>query len=797
MYCEKCNIEFQEGLRFCKWCGSTLTERRRVTSELHGCPSCAAPIQSTWVFCKSCGVKLNAPATDTGEEYCPRCGSKSDPTWLNCARCGEDLGRVKAPRHTAIASAPGKSPLTHCSECGDKLEAGATYCKGCGAAIFAPSSPFGASSLLCRVCSSYSPLGSPECRVCGAKLGDTGGGEATEKKSSTLPDLDEHLPGLESFDQNSETVVIEQLKVEGEVPSGAHTLIIGPSGAIESPLAEEAAKLEDSIGTAVVGERPAGAETTVLPGVAGSRSEQPSQTSVLSETRITGPVEEEVVEEEPVKDTVEEETIKVEAIEPVEPVKPVEPKKRSIFSTQLDMPALRRDELDTLERVAEKPPAHPPEQIESKPPQNATIVMGSISVGKEPEVAPEDTDPLYRSAMTAPFGLEPPEAEPDTQPEIQQEIQQEISAPVIETRQPHEGATTGLESAGTIELGQVETSAWNAMPPVAKTVGQGAVVTRGTEGDRAGGNLAHPAFTPPAIAPPVIPPARVQKQSSMLVPIIAAAAIVVLGVFFLWWFVFRESKPEPSKPTEVAVTPPAPTSTPPAQPAPPAPPPTPVAPEGMVYVPGGTYTIGRDDGDAIASPAHSVTLTPFFIDRTEVTNSEYKKFVDATGHRAPSDWKDGSYPANRDNWPVVNVSWQDANDYADWIGKRLPTESEWEAAARGTDKRLYPWGNEWQSGYANVRTKAITEVGQFKDGASPAGALDMVGNVWEWTSDVFDLYSGSAAPLPPTKEPGITYYVIRGGAFDGDKGNDATRRGFLEPEKGYPKTGFRLVKDAK
>ncbi len=172
MYCERCNIEFQDGLRFCKWCGNTLTERRRVTSELHGCPSCTAPIQSTWVFCKSCGVKLNAPAKDTGEEYCPRCGSKSDPTWLNCARCGEDLGRVKAPRHTAMASAPGKSPLTHCSECGDKLEVGATYCKGCGAAVFAPSSPFGASSLLCRVCSSYSPLGSSECRVCGAKFGE-------------------------------------------------------------------------------------------------------------------------------------------------------------------------------------------------------------------------------------------------------------------------------------------------------------------------------------------------------------------------------------------------------------------------------------------------------------------------------------------------------------------------------------------------------------------------------------------------------------------------------------------------
>lgn len=785
MFCERCNIEFQEGLRFCKWCGNTLTERRRVTSELHGCPSCAAPIQSSWVFCKSCGVKLNAPATDTGEEYCPRCGSKSDPTWLNCARCGEDLGRVKAPRHTALASESGKSPLTHCSECGDKLEVGATYCKGCGAAVSAPPTPFGASSLLCRVCSSHNPIGSSECRVCGARFG-----EAADKKSSTLPDLDEHLPGLESFDQNSETVAIEQLKDDGEVISGAHTLMIGPSGAIEAPpAANEAAKSEEAAGPAAVGGRPAGgAETTVLPGVAGSKSEQPSQTSVLSESRTTGPVDEEAVEEERVKDTVEDEAIKIDAIEQVEPAAPAEPKKRTSFSTQLEMPAIRLDELNTLERVAEKPPARPPERAEGEPPANATILMGSIKVGKEPEPVAEDTDPLYRSAMTAPFGLDQPEAEPEVQQDIQPDVHPDVAAPVIEDRKP-------AEAAGTMELGNVET-AWNAAPPVPKTMGQGAVVTRGAEGDRAASNLAPGAFTPPSVAPPVVPPARTQKSASMVIPIIAGAAIIILGIFLLWWFVFSGPKPEPSK-SEVAVTPPAPTNTEPVKPAPPPPPTTPVAPEGMVYVPGGAYTLGRDDGDPVSRPAHSVTLAAFFIDRTEVTNSEYKKFIDATGHKAPSDWRDGSFPANRDNWPVVNVSWQDANDYADWIGKRLPTESEWEAAARGTDKRVYPWGNEWQSSYANVGTKGITEVGQFKGGASPAGALDMIGNVWEWTADVFDLYPGSTAPLPPTKEPGITYYVIRGGAFDGDKGNDATRRGFLEPEQGYPKTGFRLVKDAK
>lgn len=764
MYCERCNIEFQEGLRFCKWCGNTLTERRRVTSELHGCPSCAAPIQGNWAFCKACGVKLNAAVSGPSGEFCPRCGSKCDPDWQNCARCGEDLERNKAHKHTAVASAPGKSIIAHCSECGAKVEAGSTHCKGCGATVYAPSTAFGASSLLCRVCNSHSPLGSPECRVCGAKFGAMGDTAdiSSKKKSSTLPDLDDHLPGSDY--QASETVVIGQQQEEGEVISGAHTLIIGPSGAIESPpIADEFLEGESSTGTAVIGDRPAGgAETTVLPGVAGSKTEQPSPTGLISESRTTGPVD-----EEPVKDTVEEEQIEV-----------VKAEGRNSLSTQLDMPAIRLEDLATMTPAAEKPPVEP---VEPAPMSNATIVMGSISASEEKAVVEEEPTELYRSAMTAPFGLEPATDERDTQPEIPAQQTQSEMPPQSNAAQ-HQAATTA-------EFGGRD-AAWNAAPPVpsppvAKTVTHQPIVAPKAESDRA--DYANMAST-------TVPP-EAQKKGPVVASIVATLIVLAVCAFAVWWVVSGGPKTEQQN-SQAETTEPAPE----APPTPPAPPPTPalpVAPEGMVYVPGGAYTIGRDDGDATAGPAHTVTLSPFFIDRTEVTNAEYKKFIDATGRKAPSDWKDGSYPEARDNWPVTNVSWQDATAYAEWVGKRLPTEAEWEAAARGTDNRIYPWGNEWRPGITNAGTKGITEVGQYKDSASPVGALDMIGNVWELTADEFELYPGSTAALPPTKKPGITYYVIRGGAFDSDRRNDATRRGFLELDKGYEKTGFRLAKDAK
>lgn len=218
----------------------------------------------------------------------------------------------------------------------------------------------------------------------------------------------------------------------------------------------------------------------------------------------------------------------------------------------------------------------------------------------------------------------------------------------------------------------------------------------------------------------------------------------------------------------------------------------PVPPEGMVYVAGATFTMGRDDGDEYAKPARQVTVRGFFIDRTEVTNEQYQQFVDATGHRAPPHWSGGKYPQGEGRLPVVNVSWKDAFDYARWARKRLPTESEWELAARGTDARIYTWGSQWNASFANTRDAGrgrLTEVGSFPQGSSPYGAVDMIGNVWEWTASDLTKYSVERQVLQPGK-------VIRGGAFDvPTEIATVTYRGVLQPEKTtYDKTGFRCVR---
>ena len=175
----------------------------------------------------------------------------------------------------------------------------------------------------------------------------------------------------------------------------------------------------------------------------------------------------------------------------------------------------------------------------------------------------------------------------------------------------------------------------------------------------------------------------------------------------------------------------------------PAPTPTPEieAPAGEVEVSAGEVTLG---GGKSKMPLRRISVSNFAIGETEVTNAQYSQFVEAAEYKAPADWKDGKFPAGDENKPVVNIGWADANAYCEWLSKkigaavRLPTEAEWERAARGDTENKYPWGDKWKNDAApSIETDGkILPVQSLPEGRSPFGAYEMIGNVWEWTGDL-------------------------------------------------------------
>jgi len=223
-------------------------------------------------------------------------------------------------------------------------------------------------------------------------------------------------------------------------------------------------------------------------------------------------------------------------------------------------------------------------------------------------------------------------------------------------------------------------------------------------------------------------------------------------------------------------------------------------PAGMVLVQGGEFLMGSNGGsiEVDDKPAHKVTVASFYIDTTEVTCEDYQKFVKATGHQTPANWIGGVCLNDDLRKPVTGVDWYDASAYAKWFNKRLPTEEEWEFAARGTDGRLYPWGNEWRPNAANAGTSSagqFADVGSHPDGKSPFGVMDMVGNAWEWTASEWKGYPGGHAPPDASSE----LRVIRGGFFGSSipKATTTFRRGWdaRGSKEGYKNTGFRCAKD--
>lgn len=231
---------------------------------------------------------------------------------------------------------------------------------------------------------------------------------------------------------------------------------------------------------------------------------------------------------------------------------------------------------------------------------------------------------------------------------------------------------------------------------------------------------------------------------------------------------------------------------------PPAPfPRNPVDGAELVAIPAGTFTMGYDRGHGDERPTHPVTLSAFSMYRYEVTNEQYAAFCKATGH-APSAFASSS-KFNQPKQPAVGITWEDAAAYARWAGARLPTEAEWEYAARGTDGRLYPWGSDRPRAERaqfdqNPSSDATAPVGSHPKGASPFGCEDMAGNAWEWVADryAYDYYAHSPEkdPQGPAEGP---RRVLRGGCWGFPSELRATYRFYEKPGFSANYVGFRCV----
>jgi len=224
----------------------------------------------------------------------------------------------------------------------------------------------------------------------------------------------------------------------------------------------------------------------------------------------------------------------------------------------------------------------------------------------------------------------------------------------------------------------------------------------------------------------------------------------------------------------------------------------------LLYVPTGKFTMGSEDGDDNEKPVHVVSLDGFWIDQTEITNGMYALCVKDGKCNAPGSKESLTRPtyygeAKYNSYPVVFVDWNRAKTYCEWAGRRLPTEAEWEKAARGTEAFVYPWGNAMPDKDLLNYTDVIgdtTEVGMYPKGVSPYGALDMAGNVWEWVNDWFasDYYQNSPESNPPGPSTGRTH-VLRGGSWNLNE--DLVRSTYRGTHPSEPNLGigFRCAMD--
>lgn len=244
----------------------------------------------------------------------------------------------------------------------------------------------------------------------------------------------------------------------------------------------------------------------------------------------------------------------------------------------------------------------------------------------------------------------------------------------------------------------------------------------------------------------------------------------------------------------------------------------------MVYVPEGEFEIGSEGKESDESPVHTVYLDAYWMYKYEVTNAKFAQFALDTGYVTDAEktgesyvYQDGSWDLisgaywnapegpgsayeGREDHPVIHVSWNDADAYCVWAGGRLPTEAEWEKAARGSDRRIYPWGAGIDDTFANyaMNVEDTTPVGSYPEGASPFGALDMVGNVWEWVWDWYDSeYYGKSRQENPTGPEDGTARVLRGGGWNYPAAEvRSSYRNDYFPDGTYGSIGFRCAVSA-
>lgn len=234
----------------------------------------------------------------------------------------------------------------------------------------------------------------------------------------------------------------------------------------------------------------------------------------------------------------------------------------------------------------------------------------------------------------------------------------------------------------------------------------------------------------------------------------------------------------------------------------------------MILIKGGVFQMGGNEAVPKGAniydsqyPAHPVTVEDFYLDAAEVTNEEYAEFVKAKKYKSPDRWQNGNPPAGQARFPVTNVSYFDATNFAAWLSSRdkilcrLPTEEEWEYAARsGARQLVYPWGGEWNPARVNFATGNVREVGTTGDETAVGNVKDMMGNVLEWTFSKFEYYPG----FPENKKENVAGRIaVRGVSFTKDKAETLhktelllTLRQAVLPDRKFDVLGFRLMCNA-